>query len=148
MFMSYLIKRQLQTIAWTHMHTNRHYVDLKLQHNNIKSIDDRRQHNLQMIAWQQLHHHCISIKICVLKYMPSNFLWGVLQPLINMSLPDKCLSIDSHAMGVDTSHDESIAIRVQSSYTKPRGEKFISSSSSFQTNLSRNITCIGDFCQK
>ena len=85
------------------------------------------------------------IKIHVLKYMPSNFVWRVLQSLINISLPDKCLSIYSHVMGIDTPYNKSIASRVQSSYSPPRGETFISSSSSFQTNLSRNITHNRDF---
>ena len=51
-------------------------------------------------------------------------------------------------MGDDTPYDESIASRVQSSYSTPRGKTFISSSSSFQKNLSRNITHNGDFDQK
>ena len=65
-----------------------------------------------------------------------------------MSLPHKCLSIDSHAMGVDTPYDESISSMVQSSYSKHRGDTFISSSSSFQINLSRNSTHNGDFDKK
>ena len=65
-----------------------------------------------------------------------------------MSLSDKCLSIDSHAMGVDTPCNEYIASRVQSRFSTPRRETFISSSFSFQTNLSRNSTHNGDFDQK
>ena len=65
--------------------------------------------------------------------MQSNFMQRVLQSLMNMSLLDKCLSMDSHAMGVGTSHNESIASRVQRSYSTPKGEH----SFLFQTNLSR-----------
>ena len=72
--------------------------------------------------------------------MLSNFMQTLLQSLINMSLPDKYLSIDSIAMGVVTQYNQCIISRLHSSYSTPRGETFISSPSSFQTNLPRNIT--------
>ena len=61
---------------------------------------------------------------------------------MNISLPDKCLSMDSHVMGVDTPHDESITSGTA------KDETFILSSFSFQTNLSRNAGHNGDFDQK
>ena len=67
---------------------------------------------------------------------------------LNMSLPDKCISLDSHAMGVYTIHEKSITSRVQSSYMTPMDGTFISSSSSFQTNLPRNITNKQEIHQK
>ena len=76
-----------------------------------------------------------SVKIHVLTSMPWNFVWRVSQSMINMSLPDKSLCIDSYAMGVDTPYNKSIASRVKRSYKKPRGATFISSSSSFQTKM-------------
>ena len=57
MFMSFLIKRQLQIFVWTHMPTDWHYIEIKLQCNNIKSINDRRQHHLQMFVWKWSCHH-------------------------------------------------------------------------------------------
>ena len=60
----------------------------------------------------------------------------------------KSLSIDSHVMGVDTPHNKSIANRVQVSYNTPRGRIFNSSSSSFQTILSRDIIHNGDYNQR
>ena len=81
-----------------------------------------------------------SVKLHVLMSMPSNFVWIVLQSLMNMRLSDKCLSMESHVIGVDTPHNKSIASRVQKSYSAPKGGTYISSSSSFQTNCSRNIT--------
>ena len=80
--------------------------------------------------------------------MQSNFVLTVSQSLINISLPDKGLSIDSFAMSLDTPYNKSIASMVQSSYNTSTGGTFISSSSSFQTNLSINITHNGDFDQK
>ena len=65
-----------------------------------------------------------------------------------MTLPDKCISMDSHAMGVVIPHDESITSGVQNNYSKPRDKTFISFSSSFSKNLSENITNKQDIYQK
>ena len=67
---------------------------------------------------------------------------------MNMSLPDKCLSIYSDDMDIDTPQNKPIASSVQSSYSTPRGGTFNFSSFSVQTNLSRNKTHKGDFDQK
>ena len=48
-------------------------------------------------------------------------MWKVFQSIMNTGLPDKGLSIDSHAMGVASLHNKSIASRVQASYSAPRG---------------------------
>ena len=56
-----------------------------------------------------------------------------------MNMSDKYLSMDFHAMGVDIAHNKSLASMVQSSNSALRGGIFISSSSLFQTSLSRNI---------
>ena len=48
MFVTILIKRQLKTFVWAHMHIDWHYLDVKLQGSNIKFANGSRQHHLSL----------------------------------------------------------------------------------------------------
>ena len=58
-----------------------------------------------------------------------------------MSLTDKCISMDSHAMGVDIPHEESITTRVQCSNNTPRDGTSISSLSQLSLSDQKDKEC-------